>query len=607
LAQAPEAWSDSEKPLFDDAVIQSSNNNKNPMSLTIKVFIGSVIFCILALGIALYNFFGGTNFVSGDKVDIFVTGPTSITAGEPMSFNVVIKNNNTSDLQAADVLVEYPDGTRDATDLNKELKREPGLAGKEGTVSAGSLSEKNYKAVFFGAESEKKTVKVSVEYRVLGSNAVFHKEKDYDVLISSSPISMTVTGIDKINSGQALDFVVEVKSNSRQVIRGALVQAVFPSGFTFKSSAPSAFSRNVWSLGDLEVGAVRKIKISGVLNGQDGEERVFKFNVGLRNSVDETNIATNFMTINRSVFLEKSFLGLALTIDDNTNTDIVTRPRRALNASLTWHNNLPNKLSNVEIQVKFNGSILDRTSVTSFDGFYKSTDNTIIFSPETSDLLNNISPDGSGNTTFSFSLNQPSGVTNQEMTIDVSAKALRDDNNNVDRVNFTAVKRIKIGSNLQLAANVSHQEGPFLNIGPIPPKAEQETTYTINWTLSNSDSDVDNVTVQSELPSYVKWLGAISPQSEDVTYNQEGNKVVWTAGKVTAGTGKSTPPKTASFQVSFSPSLSQVGQTPVLLKESVIHGIDNFAGTQISYSIPAITTELTGDSKFITDSGRVNN
>jgi hypothetical protein len=609
MSKAPTAWDDSDKPIIDNIppVIESNNqmSTSKPTSMAVKIFIGSILFCVFAIGIALFNFFGGSSFVSGDKVDIYVTGPTSVSAGDPMTFSVVVKNNNSTDLQATDLSLEYPDGTREVNDQTKEIKRVLGLLGTDGVVPAGSLVEKNYKAVLYGSEAEKKTIKVSVEYRVKGSNAVFHKEKDYDVLISSSPISVNISANEKITSGQNLDFTVEVKSNSRQVLRGVLLQSVFPTGFTFKTSLPSAFSRNIWNLGDLEVGAVRKIKISGVLSGQDGEERIFKFTVGSHSQADESVIATNFVAISKSIILERPFIGTVLSIDGDTGVNIVTRPNKLLRADLSWTNNLPGKLTNAEIVVKFNGNMIDKNSVSANDGFYRSSDNTITFSPETMTGLDEMSSGDERHISFSFSLIVPAGSTKQEMTIDVSAKALRDDNNSIDQVTMLGVKKIKIGSNLSLTATNSYKTGPFVNTGPIPPKADTETTYTITWSLINSDNDIDGVTVSAILPSYVKWTGSVSPQGEDITYNQETGYVIWTAGKVPAGTGKTSAPRTASFQIAFSPSISQIGQYPVLLKESVVRGIDNFAGTQIFFNISSLTTALTVEAAAGQATGQV--
>ena len=53
--------------------------------------------------------------------------------------------------------------------------------------------------------------------------------------------------------------------------------------------------------------------------------------------------------------------------------------------------------------------------------------------------------------------------------------------------------------------------GPFENMGPIPPKADNETTYTIIFSLSSPFNDINSVEVTGSLPSYIAWKNLTSP------------------------------------------------------------------------------------------------
>ena len=44
--------------------------------------------------------------------------------------------------------------------------------------------------------------------------------------------------------------------------------------------------------------------------------------------------------------------------------------------------------------------------------------------------------------------------------------------------------------------------GTFTNTGPIPPKAEAETTYTVTWAVTNPLNNLTDVRVSAILPSY---------------------------------------------------------------------------------------------------------
>src|SRR3990167_8007163 len=88
-----------------------------------KILIGAFIFFVLALGIALFRFFVGTNTVSGGNIDILLTGPVSISGGEELPLDIQVKNNNAVDLKVVDLRIEFPDGTKSSDNLSKDLKR----------------------------------------------------------------------------------------------------------------------------------------------------------------------------------------------------------------------------------------------------------------------------------------------------------------------------------------------------------------------------------------------------------------------------------------------------------------------------------------------------
>src|SRR5574344_1828577 len=115
-----------------------------------KILIGSFIFFVLALGFTFFKFFLGQNIISGNNIDILVSGPVSVSGGEEFSLNVEVKNNNNVDLQVVDLQVEFPDGTRNTDDLSKELKRYSEILG---SINVGDSEERIIKAVLFGEEN----------------------------------------------------------------------------------------------------------------------------------------------------------------------------------------------------------------------------------------------------------------------------------------------------------------------------------------------------------------------------------------------------------------------------------------------------------------------
>src|SRR3990167_1268010 len=150
---------------------------------------------------------------------------------------------------------------------------------------------------------------------------------------------------------------------------------------------------------------------------------------------------------------------------------------------------------------------------------------------------------------------------------------------------------IKINSTLELNSQSFRSVAPFNNIGPIPPRADIESTYTITWTITNTTNDLSGVAVSAVLPTGVIWKGETQPVSERINYNQDTRTVSWNIGNVSAGVGFTLSPKTVSFKVGIIPSINQIGSAPTLLSQINATATDTYTEGQIGATIPPVTTQ----------------
>ena len=166
-----------------------------------------------------------------------------------------------------------------------------------------------------------------------------------------------------------------------------------------------------------------------------------------------------------------------------------------------------------------------------------------------------------------------------------------------EEIKSVMVQNVRVSSDAQFASRAVYYVGPFVNSGPIPPKVEQETTYTVIWSIVNTSNTIQNGEVRAVLPVYMKWYGSVSPSSERVTYSRNTNEVVWSPGEIPAGTGIGKPPREVAFQVVFTPSLSQVKTAPALLTGMTFAGTDAFTNVPLNQKKQDVTTKLSTDPR----------
>lgn len=599
-SHSPEAdtdWRHSGESSIEDDIEKHKRQN----SFLKKFFTGAVIFFVLSFGAAMYLFYAGSNTVSPNNISVDVKGPVEVSGGQSFPLDIIVKNENNSDLQDVNLSIEYPDGAYTASDPKAELSRDSQIIG---VISAGGFADRTFNSSFFGEKDSVKEMKISIEYKVGNSNTVFKKEKLYDMKISSEPVSVAVDYLKEINSNQREDFVLNVSSNSDYPLKNLMISAEYPRGFTFENSLPlPAFGNNIWLVGELKPAQKIQIKFSGKVQGQDGEDVTFRFHAGLQSQKNEKELAVDFLPLTQTVSIKKPFMSADLWLNGDNSAEHIENIGSQIKGEIGWMNNLPTAITDAEVTATIRGNILDKYSVSIANGVYKSEPGQLVWDARSFSPFKQIDAGGSGKLTFDFSTlklnsNLISKLKNPVLYIDLSVKGKRLSENNVpEQLDSTVTKKIKIATNLNLTSRVLYYDGPFKNRGPIPPKADTPTTYTVTLTTTDTFNDIAGAVAKTSLPAYVKWLGAVSPSSEDISYKPLTGEVVWNIGDLKAGTGFSTLPKEVSFQVQVTPGLNQLNQEPFVTGGTTISGQDVFTGVKINGAYDALTTNLLSDPK----------
>jgi hypothetical protein len=581
---------------FDDP---NDYMTKKTNSFFNKFLLGSFVFFFIALIVALFIFFGGMNLISSDNLDLEITAPSSTSSGEEFIIELSLINNNRTDLEEVSLLVDYPDGAL-SVGGNKALSRENISVG---TIVSGNSQNYTVRAVLSGEKDTIKTFKFNIEYKVKGSNAVFSKEKTFDVVISSSPIILEVTPLGEINSGQEVTLFIDITSNSNVVMKNSLIKVEYPYGFTYKSSSMTPVEDNsVWNMGDLKSGDKKTLSIVGVLIGQDLEERTFKISSGMQKAGSVSDMDTILATNSTTVEIRKSSFGLSV------DTDSVSTMGSNISVGIKYQNILPDKLLNTNIVATISGNMFDKTKIDIDDGgYYRSSNNTITWDKNSTANLASVSPGASGDISFSvgsFSDSiQTKSIKNPHIDINVKSTGDRsgiETGEVVSSADFT----IKFPSSITLTAKALRSAGAFTNTGPVPPKADIESTYTVVWTLTNANNDLGSVVVTGALPAGVAWKNEISPSSENISFDLDTRVISWYIGNVSSGTGFTYSPDEISFKVGIIPNINQIGSIPDLVSGIYVSAIDTYTETQVTYESRSVTTQYS-DAGYTDGNGTV--
>jgi len=586
---APGDWEDTPPTLKKESLFPKS------YSLPSILLIVAALVFVIAGGIAISFFVSGSNIVTSNKIDIAINGPRTIDGGDVLELQVAIRNNNNATLELADLVVTYPEGTRMPANLSAtmETQRIP-----LGSIEPGGTRNGTIRAVMFGRDGARQDIQVALEYRLSGSSALFAAEAKHTVLVASGTLEIALETNAEAVAGQSLEMLVTVTSRAKTVVNDAVLRASYPFGFSVTNTSPETKVSGLWSLGDLEPGEKRTIRILGELEGQTGDSRVFRFVAGTRETPESTVVKVVLAEFEHEVAVTRPFLGMSLTYDGLPASEYVARTGDAVPITLRWRNNLDVALTDVVIAATLSGLGLDPFNISADRGFYRSIDSVVLWDKTTTKGDLQLIPAGAeGALQIRLVPNIADdllAVQDPTIKIELHAAGQRLAEERVpETIQATVKEEIKIATDPKLAGRALYFENPLGSVGPLPPKVEHETTYGILWELSNTTNLVRDAKVTATLPPYVRWLGTVSPSVEYVTFNENDGTVTWNVGKLLPNTGVGgDAPRRVAFSIGLVPSTSQVGQSPVLIQNQVLTGVDNFVDKSIRRDIDDLNTQL---------------
>jgi hypothetical protein len=571
-------------------------------SMSKKIFWFALGFFVICIAVAIYVYISGSNLISASKIKIDIVGPASVVAGQETDLDVAITNDNDTSIEIADLLLQYPSGTRSATDNLTPLSHD---RVSFGDIAPHTTVRRTIKSVLFGEEGKGVHVDMSLEYRVPNTTSVFTKDVAYDGLVGSSPLTLSIDALNEVNANQDYSIAVNITSNSNEITKNVIMAGILPNGFEPSSFSESPVgSTTVWSLGDIAPHTTRTITVKGKIYGTRDEERFFSFNTGVAAENSQTKIGASIASATHTVDIKKPFLGVGITFNKDNKDNYMATGGAEVDATINWMNNLDVPIYDVSVTAKLSGNAVNPLSIVPGKGFYDSNKGTISWTKLGDEHLSQAAPNEGGNNELTFFV--PASFTaaggnmiNPTATLDVTVRAKRLLESGVPQeIVSTAVKTLKVSSDAHFSSQITHTTGSIENIGDIPPKVGQETTYTITWAVTNTFNQLSNSKVTATLPEYVDWKNVISPSSENVAYNADSRTVTWNLGDVAAQKSGNPTVRKVSFQIGFTPSTSQIGTVPNMENVANFEANDTFTSTTVKDNDKGLTTALKTDPAF---------
>ncbi len=557
-----------------------------------RLFIFSLIFFTIAFAALIFSVYRGALTLSAKNVDLVVLGSSFVAGGEELPIQVEIVNKNSTDLINATLTIDYPKGATDiagsdVVHIEKVL----------GTIPSGKTKSEEFSVILYGEQGTDRTITARLSYKLEGSSSTFQKEKTFSVKISSSPLTLTLDAPSVLASNQPFTLTLRNLFTGDNLLSNVLARVEYPNGFVYQSSTPAPLSgNNVWALGDLQKGAEQTIQIKGKLIGEKGDEKAFRVYVGTPESASDSRIAVVYNSALHSMTLDEPFIASELFIN-GAATDVVAVPIGSpVSGIVSWTNTSGARVTNPIFTLVLSGESIDAGTVRAENGYFDPLSRTLTWNAQSSTALGTLEPGQTGQLPFSFATLASRAVSDAFLALSIKG-TFPDRGYTEEGIANIDEATIRYASHLQFATQAFYSVGLIKNTGPFPPKANQETTYTLTWTVRPSENALSGYRASAVLPAGVVWSGVVSPQAEPILYNPETRTIAWDVGVVPRAT--STPQsRSVSFQVKVRPTTEQIGLELPLLGATVVTATDTVANVPLTRTLPDLSTRLDSDPAY---------
>lgn len=560
----------------DDPVIKKGKEDKG-VSFGAKLLLLSVIFLFGALGFSAWRVMSLRNVVSATNIDMTADITPYIEGGEATPLILTLRNRNISQLENAHVTLLYKQGNGSQDEQEKiQEKRDLGI------IKQNEYKKQDFSLVLYGSESETRDIVLKLEYQVPGSNAIFTKIVNAQVVLRTPPISVGIEGPDKLSVGQSGTYTVTVKNNSATTSLGSVLQLTLPNSFTIENTTPKPLPRsNSWTVGKLASGDTALITFTGSFDGKQGEMGTLQAKIGSQGD-DPSVIGIVYAAQTIDVTLRSSPLTVTMDLSSQNGGMNSIRYNDRATLTFTYNNGSSQALEDVSIKVALDGDAAAYSSVSPLNGgYYDSETKTITWDKASLPDLAVLPPNSHGTVQVLFPTVER-GTNSSSLHVTVTGNATTKTSSDVVT---TLSKSWGVEGSVSLAAFTQYKNSPFPNSGPIPPQANKETTYTANLKVTAQNA-LSSAKVSFTLPAYVSWK-KITSNDATISYEPKTRTVYWAVGPLGQGGGAE-----VNIMLGVKPSQSHVGGSPSITSGIILNAVEEVSKARIQTTLSPLTTSV---------------
>lgn len=560
------------------------------------ILVGLIAFFAVLAAVAWAGFFIFKPYArfEGKALELTVSGPTPVKAGEVVRYEFEYHNKERVGIAAFELRLVIPKEFK-VLETSEPPTTEGAIwaLGSLGARSKGVITVRGY---FLGPGVGTTAFQSIATYRPANFNADFQAITTRQITLAGTVLEGTVEGAPEAAPGEELTYTYTAKHLGSEPLEGLELALEAPETFLFASSlpAPAREGEPRWRVERFEPGSELKFEIRGSFAAAAEGPTEVGVSIGTRQN-DERLIHR------RDVFTTdvlRSDLSLELVVNGSTEGRTANFGDR-LHLTLAYKNLGESTLGDLRLSVTVAsdpaGLIHDEGVEISVPA--RTSRGTYTWTSRELAELASLRGDALGtiDLTVPIVARPPEAAGLDEIRLAATALISTVGGRVVARQIQTAPITVTLNSDLEFTAEARYfdPDGVPLGSGPLPPKVGETTNFRIVWTLTNSRHELSEVRVRTTLPSRIGWTGRARADQGSLGWDPNSRTVLLTLDRF-LGTMRTI---TADFEVSLTPTSSDLGRFVTLTNESTLSARDAKTGATISRAVDPLTTEMPTDEE----------
>lgn len=583
------------------------------VSILKKIFVAAVLACA-AYGLFFYL---SNRPADATALEFNISSPDKVKAGEEFEYVLNYHNKSKLPLKQLQLEVKYPDNFifKEAHGNSlQSIRNDSKNVFILSDLAPGEKADIRIKGLIIDKKDAAALLSAGLTYNPGDFSSEFKKEAVVSTLIETLGFDVDFEYANAVLAGEKNGIDVYFKDVKPNFLDDFEVSFLFPENIVLLNDNATTTSDNKEELLNIEKSANLLWRARGLAEGDktyrlpiyyqvnrkidDSQEIIIRFNKKAENGKSYT-----FLEKNIKLNVMNSDLNLTLILNGSKN-DGVANFGDTLHYSLTYANKSDNQINDITVMAMLKSDFLDWNSVKSEQKGVVS-DGSILWSKEQIPALASLAPGAEGTIDFSISLNQFNendlGKNFNVSSVAQFSVSNRPANSQDSKSNII---NTKLNSDLTLIDKILYfdDNNTPVGSGPLPPKAGEQTSFRVYWTLKNNLHDLDSVSISMPLPDNVDFNSRNSATTGMISFDQSTRSVVWNISDLPVSTYRAD----AEFNITIRPGDGDRDRIMVLSPGVSLTANDKETKAVITKKTNPKTTKLEDDDiASLNNSGRV--